>query len=151
MAQISIIEVNLGINIKDIIDEDVIGLVGEAQKELETAIAVAKKVVAIKEQKQQEVQAATDKIQEAMMKAYEMLVQAGDKGVLAEDILALTAEVVPKASAFSLRMKKILRTEGNKYALIRKQMNKKPHYLFLRYNLPAEPAEESIESSGSQE
>lgn len=148
MAQVSIIEVNLGINISDLINEDIVGLVGEAQQELETAIAVAKKTVALKEQKQREAQQSIDKTHMTLMKAYEMLVQAGDKGVLATDILAVTAEVVPQASAFALRMKKILKSEGNKYALVRKQINTKPHYIFLRYNLPSE---ESIEPLGSQE
>jgi len=138
MAQISIIEVNLGINIGDLINEDVVGLVGEAQQELETAIAVAKQVVALKEQKQREVQDSLDKTHGVMLKAYEMLVQAGNKGVLAADILAVTSEVIPQASAFALRMKKILKEEGNKYALVRKQISGQPYYLFLRYNITEE-------------
>jgi hypothetical protein len=138
MAQISIIEVNLGINIGDLINEDVVGLVGEAQQELETAIAVAKQVVALKEQKQREVQDSIDKTHGVMLKAYEMLVQAGNKGVLVTDILAVTSDVIPQAFAFALRMKKILKEEGNKYALVRKQISGQPYYLFLRYNITEE-------------
>jgi hypothetical protein len=148
MAQISIIEVNLGINISDLINEDVVGLVGEAQQELETAIAVAKKTVALKEQKQREAQEVVDKTQIAMMKAYDMLVKAGNEGVLAADILAVTADTVPQASAFALRMKRLLKEDGNKYALVRKQVKSKPYYIFLRYNLTTE---ESVESSVVEE
>lgn len=147
MAQVSIIEVDLGIQISDLINEDVSGLVGEAQQELENAIAVAKKTVELKEQKQREAKEANDKVYQAMMQAHEALVNAGDQGVLVTDILKMTAEAVPTASSFSLRMKKILKDEGNKYALVRKQINSKPHYLFLRYNLTQE---ESVESSESE-
>ena len=122
MAQISIIEIDLGITIGGLINEDVAGLVGEAQQELETAIAVAKKVAALKEQKQREVQESTDKTTNAMMNAYKLLEQAGNKGVLVDDILSTVSGVIPSASACTRRLKKILKDEGNKYALIKKCM-----------------------------
>lgn len=135
MAQISIIEIDLGITIGDLINEDVAGLVGEAQQELETAIAVAKKVAALKEQKQREVQESTDKTTNAMMNAYKLLEQAGNKGVLVDDILSTVSGVIPSASAFTLRLKKILKDEGNKYALIKQKLDGKQYYIFLPFNI----------------
>ena len=135
MAQISIIEIDLGITISDLINEDVAGLVGEAQQELETAIAVAKKVAALKEQKQREAQESTDKTTNTMMNAYKLLEQAGNKGVPVDDILSTVSGVIPSASAFTLRLKKILKDEGNKYALIKQKLDGKQYYIFLPFNL----------------
>jgi len=135
MAQISIIEIDLGITISDLINEDVAGLVGEAQQELETAIAVAKKVAALKEQKQREAQESTDKTTNTMMNAYKLLEQAGNRGVPVDDILSTVSGVIPSASAFTLRLKKILKDEGNKYALIKQKLDGKQYYIFLPFNL----------------
>ena len=134
MAQISIIEIDLGITISDLINEDVAGLVGEAQQELETAIAVAKKIAALKEQKQREAQESTDKTTNTMMNAYKLLEQAGNKGVPVDDILSTVSGVIPSASAFTLRLKKILKDEGNKYALIKQKLDGKQYYIFLPFN-----------------
>lgn len=148
MAKVSIIEVDLGIQIGDLINEDVTGLVGEAQQELENAIAIAKKTAELKEQKQREAKEADDKVHQVMTQARDALIKSGDNGVPVSEILAMVSGVIPTASSFSLRMKTILKNEGNQYALVRKKIKSKPHYIFLRYNLPPE---ESIESSGSEQ
>lgn len=135
MTKVSIIEIDLGINIADLINEDVVGLVGEAQKELETAIAVAKKVAALKEQKQQESDAANTKITTVMNTAYDALREAGEHGVPIEQIGTIIEGAIPNISAFTLRMKKILRDKGNPYAITRKRINGKPSYIFIPYNL----------------
>jgi hypothetical protein len=43
-------------------------------------------------------------------------------------------EHVPNSSAFTLRMKKILRDQGNPYALERKKRKGNPHYIFSPFN-----------------
>ena len=45
MAKLSIIEIDLGININDIIQENVEAVTGDAKKQLDAAISVAKQKV----------------------------------------------------------------------------------------------------------
>ena len=134
MAQVSIIEVDLGFNISDLINEDVAGLVGEAQQELETAIAVAKKTNELKERKQQEAKESADKTNSVMMKAYDAIKESGEQGVPADKITTIIEGIIPNISAFTLRMKKILRDDGNEYAIIKKKIDGKQHYIFIPFN-----------------
>jgi len=144
MTKVSIIEIDLGFNISDLINEDVVGLVGEAQKELETAIAVAKKAAALKDQKKQEVKAADDKVNNVMMEAYKALEEAGEQGVSIDNIGVIVLTAIPNISAFTLRMKKILRDKGNPYAIVRKRIGGEPCYVFIPFNKSDQ--EESEES-----
>ena len=134
MTQVSIIEIDLGLNITDLINEDVAGLVGEAQQELETAIAVAKKTAKLKEEKAQEVKESTDKITTTMTKAHDTLKEAGEQGISVDQIKDIINNIIPSLSAFTLRMKKILRESGNEYAIIKKKIDGKPHYIFIPFN-----------------
>lgn len=134
MAQVSIIEIDLDLSITDLINEDVAGLVGEAQQELETAIAVAKKTAELKEKKVQEAQASTDKITATMTEAYNAIKEAGEQGVSVDKIKSIIDNTIPSLSAFTLRMKKILRDNGNEYAIAKKKIKKQPHYLFIPFN-----------------
>jgi hypothetical protein len=134
MAQVSIIEIDLGLNITDLINEDVVGLVGEAQQELETAIAVAKQTAELKEKKAKEAQESADKITVTMTQAYDILKEAGEQGVSVDKINDIINNIIPSLSAFTLRMKKILRDEGNEYAIVKKKIDGKPHYIFMPFN-----------------
>jgi len=134
MAKVSIIEVDLGFSVSDLINEDVAGLVGEAQKELETAISTAKKANALREQKEREAQESVDKISAVMATAYDNIKTAGEEGVPADQIMAVIDGAIPNISAFTLRMKKILRDNGNEYAIIKKKKGGVPHYIFIPFN-----------------
>jgi len=134
MAKVSIIEIDLGLSITDLINEDVEGLVGEAQQELETAIAVAKKTAELKEKRAQEAQASTDKITTTMAEAYDTIKEAGEQGVPVDKIKTIIDNIVPSMSAFTLRMKKVLRDNGNEYAITKKKIKGEQRYLFMPFN-----------------
>lgn len=134
MAKVSIIEIDLGADIDEIISENVEELTGNAKRELDQAIELAKQRDEIREQKATEKKKADDAVTTVMDVAYQRLVDAGADGVLCSDIMEIVNEHVPNSSAFSLRMKKILRDQGNPYALSRKKRKGNPHYIFSPFN-----------------
>jgi len=133
-TKVSIIEVNLGEDIDDMISEDVIELTQEAKQELDNTIAVAKNVQKLKEQKDLQEQKTKDDLQKTLDTIYDDLVEAGNEGVLAESIVESIKPSIKTASAFSLRMKTYLRNKGNEYIMQRKKIDKKPHYVLIPYN-----------------
>lgn len=134
MAKVSIIEIDLGADIDEIISENVEELTGQAKQELDQAIELAKQRDALREQKANDKKKADDAVTTVMEMAYQRLIDAGADGVLCSDIMDVVNEHVPNSSAFSLRMKKILRDQGNLYALSRKKRKGNPHYIFSPFN-----------------
>jgi hypothetical protein len=134
MAKVSIIEIDLGADIDEIISENVEELTGQAKQELDEAIEAAKERDALREQKASDKKKADDAVTAVMEAAYQRLVDAGADGVLCSDIMDIVNEHVPNSSAFTLRMKKILRDQGNPYALERKKRKGNPHYIFSPFN-----------------
>lgn len=138
MTKVSIIDVTLDARVEDIISENVVSLTGRARQELDTAIEERKKVEAVKSQRQQAKKEATDKVSAAMDAAYEQLEQAGEEGIPVDDIMVIVEGAVPNTSAFTLRMKKVLKEKGNPYRITRKKKNKKPIYIFESFNATPE-------------
>ena len=133
-TKVSIIEVDLGEDIDNMISEDVIELTQEAKQELDNTIAVAKNVQKLKEQKNLEKQESKDSLQKILGTTYNNLIEAGKEGILAESIVESVKPLIKTASAFSLRMKTYLRNKGNEYIMVRKKIDKKPHYVLEPYN-----------------
>ena len=138
MTKVAIIEVDLGTNIDTIISEDVQELIGAAKKELDDAIDLAKQRDTLREKKSTEKQQASDALTGVMITAFGRLADAGTEGVLCSDIIAIVNEHVPNSSAFSLRMRKILKDQGSPYILERKKRKGNNHYIFSKYNLDQE-------------
>jgi hypothetical protein len=133
-TQVSIIEVDLGTDIKNIIAEDVETLTGEAKKELEVAIATAKKRDELKEQKLTEKAKAGNVITEVLEEVYQKLASS-ENGMLCDEILDMIKDHVPNLSAFALRMKKILKDKENPYTLNRKKKSGQSYYYFKPFNI----------------
>jgi hypothetical protein len=134
MAKVSIIEINLGADINEIISENVEELTGQAKHELDQAIELAKQRDALREQKTNDKKEADNAVTAVMETAYQRLVDAGPEGIICSDIMDTVSEHVPNSSAFALRMKKILRDKGNPYSLTRKKHKGNPHYIFRIFN-----------------
>lgn len=134
MSNVSIIEVDLGIEIDEIISENVVELTGQAQEELDQAIDLAKQRDELRNKKANEKREADDAVTTVMEAAYQRLVDAGADGILCSDIMDIVNEHVPNSSAFTLRMKKILRNKENPYILERKKRKGNPHYIFSPFN-----------------
>lgn len=133
-TKITIIPVNLGYDVQDLIAEGVEELTGQAKRDLETAIEVSKERDALKARQNAEKSQAVDSISLLMGQAYDKIEQAKDRGVHCNDVLGLVSEVIPNSSAFTLRMKKLLRDRGNPFALSRVKINGEPHYIFIPFN-----------------
>lgn len=138
MTKVSIIDVTLGSRVDDIISENVVTLTGKARQELDTAIDERKKVEKVKNDRADAKKTASDKVNTAMTVAYDLLVAAGDDGVIVDDIMDAVKEVVPNTSAFTLRMKKVLKGKGNPFRITRKKRNKMAVYTFEPFNQPQE-------------
>lgn len=133
MTNVSIIEIDLG-QIHKIISEDVAELHGEAKQKLEQAIEQQKNIEQIRIQREEQKQSKTNVVDNIMTEAYNKLIKAGSNGVPANTIMELVNPTIANASAFTLRMKTKLREEGNPYIIIRKKINKEPHYIFELFN-----------------
>ena len=134
VTKVIIIEVNLGTDIDEIISEGVEELTGAAKQELDQAIGLAKQRDQLRNKKESDKKKTDDAVTTAMESAYQRLSDAGTDGVLCSDIMDIINKHVPNSSAFALRMKKILRDQGNPYALERKKRKGNPHYIFRTFN-----------------
>lgn len=139
-TRVVITDIDLGVSIDDIITADVAELTGQAEKELDTAIAVAKATQAAKEEKETKVKEADEGLKRVMEAAYEQLVQSGEIGVPVSMVMATVDGHVPNSSAFTLRMKTILVGKGSPYTLERIKHHGTPHYVLRPYNLQNPPA-----------
>lgn len=134
MSKITIIEVNLGTDIDAIISEGVEELTGAAKHELDQAIQLAKQRDALRDKKEASKKESDNAVIAAMDHAYQRLANAGVDGVICSEIMDIVGEHVPTTSAFTLRMKKILRDNGNLYSLERKKFKGNQHYVFSPFN-----------------
>lgn len=134
-TKIVITEIDLGISIDDIISADVAELTGQAEKELDTALAVVRATHAVKTERETKAKEADTKLQAVMEAAYDQLVKAGEVGVPVSMVMATVEGPIPNSSAFTLRMKTILVGKGSPYTLERKKVHGTPHYILMPYNL----------------
>lgn len=133
-TKVTIIPIDLGYNLQDLIAEGVEELTGQAKQDLETAITMAKERDALRTKQANDKNQESDHLTAIMGQAYDLISQAADQGVMCSEILSLVSEVVPNSSAFTLRMKKLLRDKGNPYSIARKKVLGNPHYVFIPYN-----------------
>jgi hypothetical protein len=136
MTDVTIIPIDLG-DINALIAEDVAELTGKAAETLENAISTQKALQAVRDKKQQEKAAEETALTTLMDAIYQKLVDAGESGALVNDIISQVTPIIATPSAFSLRMKHVLKTKGNPYAMVRKQRKGVAYYIFIPFNQPA--------------
>lgn len=133
-TKVSVIEIDLGVDVDSIISENLEALTGKAKQELDTAIELIKQRDELKNKKKNEKDKANDAITQSIEEAYNKLVGADSDGVLCSDIIDIVSNNIANASAFTLRMKKFLRDNGNQYTLQRKKIKGNQHYILLPFN-----------------
>ena len=133
--KVTVIPIDLGYNIDDIIREGVEEITGEAKKELDLAIDLAKQRDALATQQKSKKQDSDNAINEALEKVYNNLIEAKDEGLECDMIIESLKNYIPNASGFTLRMKKFLRDKGNPYTISRIKIQGKQHYVFNKYNI----------------
>lgn len=132
-TNVSIIEIDLG-EIDKIISEDVAELSGDAREKLDQAIQERKIVEKIRIEREQRKEQAATELNNVLTEAYDRLVSAGLNGVPVEKLLADVQSLITTPSAFTLRMKSLLKEKDNPYIIKRKTIKKIPHYFFEPFN-----------------
>jgi tyrosine-protein phosphatase YwqE len=133
-TNITIIEIDLG-NIEKVIADNIAEISGAARSKLEKSIQDKKELQNSKTAKQLEKRSGDDKITNTMQQAYNKILESGSTGVLASEVFDIVKEVISTQSAFTLRMKKKLQAEGNKYRIVKKTVDKSNYYLLEPFNL----------------
>lgn len=133
-TKITIIPIDLGYNIQDLIAEGVEELTGQAKNDLETAIIMAKERDVLRTKQAGNKTKQNDLVTTVMEQAYDQMVQAGEHGVMCSEILTLVSDHIPNSSAFTLRMKKLLKEKGNPFSITRIKVLGNPHYVLIPYN-----------------
>jgi len=133
MTKVIIIDVDLG-EIDKIISEDVAELHGDSKKQLEAAIEERKSVEKVRIDREEKKKTEDEALSNVMQQAYDKLLENIDDGVPTQEILNIVQPTVTNASAFTTRMKTILKNNGNPYAIKRKTKNKIPRYIFIPVN-----------------
>lgn len=134
MTEVTIIEIDLGIDIDDIISENIEALTNESKKELDLAIEMAKERDKLRERQKVEKENANDALSLAMEFVYNKLVDSMPNGVPCDEVMERVKDSVPNQTAFTIRMKKILRNRGNPYSISRKKVAGVQHYFFTEFN-----------------
>ncbi len=133
-TKVVIIDIDLGLSVNDIINEEIEDLTGAAIKELDNALEIAKATQRVKLEKEAAARETDTKLNDAMEEAFKNLVEAGAAGLPVSAVMNTVASVVPNSSAFTLRMKGILSQKGNPYFLERQKVHGTPHYVFIPFN-----------------
>lgn len=134
MTKVTIIDIELGIDVDKIISENIEALTDKSKKELDMAIDIARQRDKLREREKLEKANTNDAMGMAMELVYAKLADAGQNGVPCDEILDNVKDHVQSPTAFSIRMKKILRDRGNPYSLSRKKINGIISYLFTEFN-----------------
>ena len=138
MTKVSIIAVDLGFDVDELINRDISELSADAKLMLDVAIADKKKILETKQRLDAKKNQQEAEINRVMTDAYTKLENAGSNGVPVDDLLVDVIGTIPNSSAFTLRMKTMLRDNGNKWAIIRKKINKVACYCFIPFNTEKE-------------
>lgn len=134
MTKVRVINIDLGIKVDDLISQDIAEISGHARAVLTEAIDTQRKLVAVREAREAEKKAATDAITDALEKAYTIMFDGPDDGVLSTQLLAIVQPHIPTLSAFSLRMKTMLRDKGNDYILKKSGTGPRTRYRLEAFN-----------------
>lgn len=117
MAKIVTLPVDLGIDIEELIQSDVLNLTSGTQEMLDKSIATAKTeqelAQKLKSAKDSKVQAVSDKLAEIIA----MLVAAGTNGLPRSRVLAMAEPLIP-ANGLAARLKSELKASGSEYRLV---------------------------------
>lgn len=134
MTKVFIIDLDLGATVDNIINDEVQTITGESRRILDNALEHQKVLQEARNRRDTAKKTATDTLTKVMSEAYNQLVEAGEEGIPVETLISNASPTVPNSSAFTLRMKNILKEKGNPFRLVRKQRKKIPTYIFEPFN-----------------
>lgn len=127
-TKICIIEVDLTSKIPQIIANGAEKLSKTAQAELDAALEAAQLIKALKEQKANLSTKQKAQQDNLIDEVYQALLDAGEIGLTALQIMNMIENQIGSLSAFTAKMKGKLDKEGNNYILEKHKIHGTPHY-----------------------
>jgi len=138
MEEMIIVDVDLGQDINDIINEDVEEMTEQTRQAVDEAIAQKKSVETGRSiQAQQKLRKEQD-IRLALEEVYKNLLKTvgSDSCLSLEDMGEIAEPAIANTSALILQLRSFIRKEkGNTYVLKRRMKDKKPVYVLLPFNV----------------
>lgn len=137
MAKMTIVDVDLGQDIADIISDDVEEMTGQLQQVIDEAIEEKRTVETERIKKAAAKTEKSKQILEALDAVYTALLEASgrDEMVGLTSMMSLVHPVITNSSALILQLKSYIRKhKGNEYVLTRRTRDKKPVYLLVPFN-----------------
>ena len=138
MEEMIIVDVDLGQDINDIINEDVEEMTEQTRQAVDEAIAQKKSVETGRSiQAQQKLRKEQD-IRLALEEVYKNLLETveSDSCLSLEDMGEIAEPAIANTSALILQLRSFIRKEkGNTYVLKRRMKDKKPVYVLLPFNV----------------
>lgn len=125
-TKITIINVDLGVTVQDLIDKEVEIFTGETKKLVDKMVEQQKHVAATKRQ----IEDDKRKLVYILESIYEDLDKAEDEGLPVQEVWERAKEAVKTPSAFTLKMKSMMAEKSSKKLFVRAKINKIERYLF---------------------
>jgi hypothetical protein len=137
MTKVTIIDVDLGENVEDIIDADVKKLTEKNQKDIDEAIAEKKQTQQAKEQKANAGKIQTRKFEIALASVYDTMIDNHKRNLTTPiDIMLKAAEpTITSSTSLIMRLKGYIKEyHGNEYVIKKCRRKGKTHYQLIEYN-----------------
>lgn len=146
VTKISIIDIDLGASVDEIIDDNLARLTSRNSEEIANAVEQGKRVQEYLNRQQIQKQVKENKEAEITKLLAAMEAKLLDSPMIAADIFTNVSSHIATIGAFTARMKTYLRNQGNKYALHRYTKHKCTYYSLIPFNhtdeeQPAEPVD----------
>ncbi len=133
-TKITVVDIDLGISVDDIISGHVTELTEQSRQELDKTIELAKIVQEQKKARETQAKTQQEQFETGFAAICDLLLKAAD-GLTFQEIIDKTGLKVATQSAFTLRFKRYLAINGNKYALIRNKVAGAVRYTLKPFNL----------------
>jgi hypothetical protein len=125
-TKITIINVDLGVAVQDLIDKEVEVFTGETKKLVDKMLEQQRHVATTKRQ----IEDDKRKLVDILETIYEDLDKAGDEGLPVQEVWERAKEAVKTPSAFTLKMKNMMVERQSKKLFVRTKINKIERYVF---------------------
>lgn len=143
MAKISIIDVDLGTSVDEIINGKITQLTSKNMEELDNAVEQSKRVQVLLDKQQLQKIAKKNKDEETTKLLQDIATRLIQAPIIASEIHNMISNHIVNMSAFTTRMKTLLRNDGNKYVLKKYTEHGCQYYTLTPCNLEVEePAEQ---------
>jgi hypothetical protein len=121
MQKFTIIDVDLGYNVDQIINEDIVEITSKMKEDIDSAITVSKATQQVRDSKK----IKEDKADHILNTLYEQLIdpQNIDHKLQLDHITKEIDGAIANVGAFVTRMKTLLRNKGGIYMILKKKIN----------------------------